>query len=277
MQRHHLAVEAFGEPHRLRDLVLRLIGQRLVARRADVDRDPGRALPVGHALRRAHKLFRNGRFVQADEQPVLRRPWPGDGVEAHEVDHLRIDTLGRHAHSEFAQRGEIALREEIADGAPRLIRHINLALAQPLHEIVGRQVDQFDLAGEFQHLVGQGLAHLDFRDAGDDVVQAFDVLDVERGVDVDPGFEQFDHVLPAFLVARADDVRMREFVHEGELRAALQNRVEVHFAEQTAAILDLLAGDDVEPREQRFRFGAAMGLDDADDDIHAFLLALVGG
>ena len=40
---------------------------------------------------------------------------------------------------------------------------------------------------------------------------ALDVLDGERGDDIQAGVEQFRHVLPAFRVTRAGGVRVREF------------------------------------------------------------------
>ena len=62
--------------------------------------------------------------------------------------------------------------------------------------------------------VGHGLAHRDAGDLGDDVVQALDVLDVERGVDVDAGVEQLVHVLPALVVPRAGGVGVGQLVQQ---------------------------------------------------------------
>ena len=156
----HLAFEAFGQPHGLGDVVLGGLGQTLVMRRAHIERDPGNALALRHAPGGAHQPLRDGRLVQADQQPVLRRPGPGDGVGAHVVDHLRVDSLGGDAHRQLAQRGQIALAEEMRDRAARLIGHVDLALAKTLDELVRRQIDQLDLVGELEDLVGQRFADL---------------------------------------------------------------------------------------------------------------------
>jgi hypothetical protein len=277
VDRHDLAFEALGEAHRFGDAVLGRVVQAFVMRRADIERDPGDALALGHPARRAHQPLADWGFVQADENAILRRPRPGNGVRAHVMHHLRIHALGCDAHRQLAQGGEIALREEVRDGAARLLGHVDLALAQPLDEVVRRQVDQLDLAGQFQDLVGQRLADLDTRDPGDDIVQALDVLDVQRGVDVDAGGEQVLDVLVTLFVAAARDVGMRKFIDEHQLGLALQHAVDVHLAEIAAAIENLLARHDLQPAQQRFRLSPAMRLDDADDDILALGQMRLGG
>ena len=76
--------------------------------------------------------------------------------------------------------------------------------------------------------VGHRLAHADAGDLRDDIVQAFDVLDVERGVDVDAGGDQFLDIHVALRMAAARRVGVREFVDQRELRPARQQRVEIH-------------------------------------------------
>ena len=63
-------------------------------------------------------------------------------------------------------------------------------------------------------MVWHGFAHANTDDPADQVIQAFQVLDVEGGPYVDAGAEQFFDVLPAFGVARAGDVGMGVFVNQ---------------------------------------------------------------
>ena len=95
-----------------------------------------------------------------------------------------------------------------------------LPRASRLPERHRRQVDELELVGAADDLVGDRLALLDAGDLLDDVVQRLEVLDVQRRDDVDAGLEQLLDVLPALLVARAGDVRVRELVDERDLRAA---------------------------------------------------------
>ena len=59
--------------------------------------------------------------------------------------------------------------------------------------------------------------------------------------------------------------------------AALQDGVEVHLLERAALVLDLAARHDLQPDELRLGLGAAVGLDQADDDVDALGLAPARG
>ena len=116
---------------------------------------------------------------------------------------LGIDALGRAPQRELAQREQIALPEEALHGALGLRRDVDLALPEALQQLVRREIDELDLVGPVDDRVGDRLAHDDAGDRGHDVVQALDVLHVERRVDVDAGVQQLLDVLPAPRVARA--------------------------------------------------------------------------
>ena len=107
----------------------------------------------------------------------------------------------------------------MAERPRRLVRDVDLALLQPLDQLVGRDVDDLDL-GAFEHPVGHGLAHPHLGEGGDDVVEAFEMLDVDRREDVDAGGEQFLDILIALGVAAAGGVGVGELVDQHELRAA---------------------------------------------------------
>ncbi|MNO66343.1 hypothetical protein D3C76_571290 [compost metagenome] len=100
------------------------------------------------------------------------------------------------------------------------------------------------------------------------------MLDVDRGVHVDARGQEFLHVLPAFGVAAAGGVRVGQFVHQGQGRRGTQQAVEVHFLKGDATVLAAQQGLLMQPSEQRFGFGAAMGFDHPGQHLHA--LALLG-
>ena len=171
-------------------------------------------------------------------------PWLPDGRDgalAAVLAHLVVDAVRGAAQRELAQRDQVALAEEILDGALGLLRQVDLALAQALQQLVGRQVDQHHFVGLVEHVVGHRLPDADAGDAADHVVQAFDVLDVDGRIDVDAGVEQLVDVLPAFRVARAGRVGVREFVDQEQRRAARERGVEIEFAQRAAAVLDFPA------------------------------------
>ena len=196
---------------------------------------------------------------------------------AHVREELLVDALGGAPQRQFAQRRQVAGRKEMADGALGLLRHIDLALMQALDQILGREVDDFDVVGLVEDAVGNGFAHPDAGDPGDDVVQALDVLDVQRREHVDAGGDQLLDIEIAFGMAAAGGVGVRQFVDENQLRPTLQDRVEIHLGQQVALVLDLLARNDLEPVEQCLGFAASVRLDDADDDIHTLAPLGLGG
>ncbi|SAK84336.1 hypothetical protein AWB82_05666 [Caballeronia glebae] len=158
-----------------------------------------------------------------------------------------------------------------------LRRQIDLAFAQTVEQFLGRQIDERDFIGEIEHAIGHGLPDANPGDAPNDVVQAFEVLDIDGRINVDARVEQFLHVLPALHVARALDVRVREFVDENELRLSCERGVEIEFGEQTATIFDARGRQRFEAFDERQRFLAPVRFDHADDRLRALVAAAARG
>ena len=111
----------------------------------------------------------------------------------------------------------------------RLLRHIDLTLAQAFDQVLGREIDDLDVVRLVEDAVGHRLAHPDPGDLGDDVVQALDMLDIKRREDIDAGGNYLLDIKIALGMPASRGVGMREFVDENQLRTALQDRVEIHF------------------------------------------------
>ncbi len=114
------------------------------------------------------------------------------------------------------------------------------------------------------------------RDLGDHVVKAFDMLDIDGGIDVDAAGEQFLDVEVAFRVAAAGRVGVGQFVDKRKLGPSRDQGIEIHLLDDLVAIDDAFAWDDFEPLQQHFRLAAAMGFGNADDDINAGFFPGVG-
>ena len=79
------------------------------------------------------------------------------------------------------------------------------------------------------------------------------MLDIDGGYNVYACVEQFEHVLPAFrMAARARDIGMRQLVDERHLGTTGEHGIKVHLLEVRPAVLDHLAGDDLETHQQPF-------------------------
>ncbi len=66
------------------------------------------------------------------------------------------------------------------------------------------------------------------------------------------------------------DVGVRELVDQDQRRTARQRRIEIEFGERAPWYVDLRARQDLEALQQRLGFLAAVGLEEADDDVLAF-------
>ncbi len=154
-------------------------------------------------------------------------------------------------------------------GAGGVVGAVDLALLEAGAQLGGGDVDQLDLVRHFEHSVGEGFGGADAGDAGDVVVEAFEVLDVEGGPEIDAGGDQFGDVLPALGVTEAGGVGVGELVDEQQGGAAGEGGIEVEVLEGLAAVGDALAGEDGESAELGLGFGAAVGFDEAGDDVFA--------
>ncbi len=275
-QSNRVSAELLGQPQGLGDAIPFGLAQPLMPRCLDIERRPGSAKAVGDALGMAHELQRARLFTDADKQALAGRPGPGDGVLLHIVQHLLVDTLGGPPQRQLTQGREISGREIVLERALRLVGHIDLALAQPLNQIIGRQVDDFDLRAVYDP-VGHGFAHPHPRDLGDDIVQALQMLDIDCRVDVNAGAEQFFDIQIAFRMPRSRRIAVRQLVDEDQRRPARQDGVDIHLREFAALIGDAAPRDCLQAFEQCFGFLAAMGFDNANDDIDTHRPSAAGG
>ena len=104
----------------------------------------------------------------------------------------------------------------------------------------GVEIEEFDLdnalkrrpqlllVDELAHTNAEGSRHPKRWQDVDELLDAgIDVLHVHGREDVDPGVEQLLDVLPALGVARAFGIRVRELVHQQQLRMPFQRGVDV--------------------------------------------------
>ena len=166
----------------------------------------------------------------------------------------------------------MAGREEVLHRPLGAIGRVDLAGLHPLQQVLGRDVDVDDLVGLAQHAVGEPLLDLHAGGPLDLVVEALQVLDVDRRDHVDARPEQLLDVLVALRVAAAGGVGVCQLVDQADGRAPGQDRVEVHLAEGDAPVLDLPGRDDLQVADLLGGLGAAVGLDDADRHVDALPL-----
>ncbi|MNQ69347.1 hypothetical protein D3C85_839380 [compost metagenome] len=223
------------------------------------------AQPVGAA----DDVFGVDAGADAGDDGLARAPYGFDGAVAAIGLDVVVHVVGGAAQRQFAQRDQISLAKEILRGVAGLLGQIDLAFLQAAQQLVGGQVHEHDFIGCVEDLVGHRLPDTHARDAADRLVQAVQVLHVQRGPDVDAGRQQFLDVLPALGMARARRVGMGQFVHQHQVWTPQQGAVQVEFLQHMAAIGDILEREDRQSFEQCRGFAAAMGLDDAGQHVDA--------
>ena len=133
----------------------------------------------------------------------------------------------------------------------------------------GGDIDHHHFVSFLDDPVGNGFADLDAGDLPDLVVEAFEVLDVDAGKDVDAGVEEGDHVLPSFGTFGARDVGVGELIDNGKFRLAGDDGGGVHVLESGTAVFKGFAGHELQTFGLRDGFGAGVGFEIADDNVVA--------
>ena len=160
-----------------------------------------------------------------DRQTITRvlwptRSWPAAGVPVGGAPRAgALDALGDLAQRQLAQVAQVRVLEEVLQRPADLVGAVDLAGAQPFLQVLDGQIQVDDLVGLLEEAVGHGLADGDARDALDDVLEALEVLHVERADHVDAGVQQLEDVLVPLAVVAARNVRVRQLVDDDDLRA----------------------------------------------------------
>jgi hypothetical protein len=272
-QQHHFAAQSFGQLLSILQAQARLLVTHAAV--VHMHQAPRQMPTLGDAAGMPYQSFGLGIAIDTDQQTTAHR-WRCLAELSIALGQIVIDLRGSRLHRQFAQGSEVGLGEKRIDGGPRLLRHVDLAVAQTLKQFTRRQVDQQQFVGFLQHPVRQGFAHLHAGDAAHLIVEAFQVLDVDRGEHVDAGGEQFLNVLPAFACDGCREHCCGPVHRPAPVLAWLREAVEVHFFEHHATVFRAHQRLLRQATEQRFGFGAAVGFDHAGDDFHTLAQLGVG-
>jgi hypothetical protein len=101
------------------------------------------------------------------------------------------------------------------------------------------------------------------------------MLYIDGAIDINARVEQFSDILPAFGVARAVDIGVRQFIHQDQRRVASEGGIKVKFTLDCPSILYFARRDHLQPCQHDLSFGAAVRFDIARHDINSFGKAFV--
>ncbi len=224
-----------------------------------------------HAGRAAHEALAVRGAGQGDHNSLARLPGPVDPVALAVVLQRVVDAIGDPEERELAQRAEVPRAEVVPERGVDALGGIDVPVRHAPTDRLRSHVHELDLVCPTDDCVGDRLLLLDAGDLLDDVVDRLEVLDVQRRDHGDAGVEQGLDVLPALLVPRSGDVRMRHLVDERHLGPAGEDRVDIHLLEARAPVVDGPARHDLEAGDLFGGLRSAVRLDVADDDVRASL------
>ena len=151
------------------------------------------------------------------------------------------------------------------EGPRHLLARIDLPGLQSFEQILDGEIEVDDLIGLFQKAVGDRFADLNSGIPGDQIVQALQMLNVERADHVDAGIQQLEDVLIALTMPAARHIGVCELVDDRDLRLASEHRVEVHLLDRDRPIIDTEPRHVLQAFDERRRFGASVRLDESED------------
>ncbi len=191
---------------------------------------------------------------------------PGPGFRRNAV-----EPVGTPPHGDFPQCHQIVLREEILCRQPGLVRVIDLSFPQPVEQFRGLDVHQLDLVRQVEDIIRDPLPDQDPRNGCHLVLQAFQMLDIQRCIDIDPMHQQLLDVPVPLPVARSGCIGVGQFIHQGDLRGTGDHRIGIHLPELQPIVVLHPAGHGFQTLCLPARIRPVMGFQISNDHIRAFL------
>ena len=241
--------------------------QPVQGRGLDIHRMPDAAQAGGEPGGGAHQLFAAGVVPDTEQDRIAGVPDFLLALAVAPGAHLLIDAVGGAAQGQLAQRNQIALAEKVFDSALGLAADVDFALIEPLAQIVRGEVHQHHVVRGVKEGIGNRLPHLHAGDPADDVIQAFQMLDVNGSENIYPGLQQFIHILPALWMAGAWRIAVRQLIHQNQRRTAGEGGVEIELIDVPPAMGKPPRRQSAQALQHRGGLFTAVGLRHANQNI----------
>ena len=243
----------------------------------DGDGEAFRAQKVAHAFGAPdeHRGLGIGRDQDQNLVVLCGRRGSVRGGARLVVRHPMLDFMRGLPKRKLPQRDQSLFAKEVLQSALGLLALVHHASLEPIQQGARREVHHHHFIRLLHHPVRDRLADPNAADLPDLIVQAFQMLDVHGGQNVDTGGQQHLHVLPALGALGAGNIGVRKLIHDADLRMPRQDGLRIHLLKERAAILDLLPGNDLQAFGFRDRLLAAVRLEIADHDVDAGSLQLL--
>ena len=178
-----------------------------------------------------------------------------------------VHTVSYPEQRQLAQSTEISFTEIAVKCRPRALDRIDIAVSHSSAQRLRAHVDQLNLVGGTHDDIRNRLALNGTGDLFHKVVQRFEVLNIERGYDLNARIEKLLDVLPPLDVPLPGNVGMGEFIHQHDLRSTGKDAVNVHFLKRCASVFHGVPRNDFQVTKLGNRAGTLVRLDEPDDHI----------
>ena len=118
----------------------------------------------------------------------------------HVGEHLFVNPLCSPAQGKLTECVQVPLVEKLLDCPGRHVWDIHFSFPQALEKFRWCKVNYFDLIRFIDYPVGNRFADYYMGDLGDYIIEALDMLDIQRGIDIDTCIQQFLDILVTFQV-----------------------------------------------------------------------------
>ena len=188
-----------------------------------------------------------------------------------------IDLVGAAPQGDFPQCGQIWNGEKVRHGPLGLLLAIDLAAFQPFHQFGRLDIHDLHLIGPVKDRIRNPLPDGDAGDGGHRIVQTFNMLHIDGGIDIDAGLQQLVHILIALFMPGAGGVAVGQFVHQNEPGLSLQRPVQIKFPKENIPVGYIFHRNLLQIVYQLHRLRAGVRLDIAHHHINALTLCGMGG
>src|SRR4051812_34865527 len=244
--RHGVGAQPFSQAERVGNAITLFFRELRAPECLDIDGHPGRMQLIGEPFGIPDQLHGASALADANEHSLARRQRARTRICVHVSEELCVYPLRGPSQCELAQGRQASRRKIVRDRTLNCPRDVNFALLHPSNEVLWREIDQLDLVGLVEDRIRYGLSHSDTGDLSYDVVQALDMLDVERRPNREAGSNEVLNILVPLRMAASRRVGMSQIVDEHKLWAAQQDRVEVDLTGQVPRAVCLSLLKDIE-------------------------------
>src|SRR5208283_2859296 len=186
---------------------------------------PNTAVLGGYPSPYPHEVGSFHSWTNAYQNALRCRPRTSDSILVHVIADLIVDTLRSSPHRKLTECNQITLSEEFFDRLSNQFRHIDLTLLQALYQFIRWKINQFDFRSFVDDIIRHSFLNPYPSYLRNYISQAFNMLDIKCGVNVNACIQYFFDILVPFWVTRTSCVRMGKFIDNRKLRSTSEDGI----------------------------------------------------